>query len=447
VALSSLTGDVPPASLLRGRGDLPPVLEVVVPVGSVGDELAQGMDSILHAFGDRFRLIVVDVRAAPGHGVDFAARACEYVIQVTGSLTPPPESRARVFQVVNRYRGSAGRSPLNSCEPFVLPVEPALTDGWAPDRPLPITDPTLPISRVLRRLTRKIAGVTVGIALGGGAAFGIAHVGVLQALDHAGLPVDLVAGTSMGSIVALGYAVGMTPPEMYEVAGRIGNVRTALSALDPSLSGAGLLNGRRLVSIFSPILQRESFEDLDVPCRVVALDIEAGTPVSIGSGSLDEAFRTSCSIPIIFKPVRRGSQTLVDGGMIDPVPGGVVREMGADIVIAVNVVPRLEPGVSTSLSRTFKRVNYLNPISYLSGSRDLPDILDIFMNSMQVLQHELGNFKSFNADVLVNVDLGGFTWIDFHRALDIVEQGRLAGERAVPEIRAALEARVGSTDR
>ena len=294
-------------------------------------------------------------------------------------MTPPPESRARVFQVVNRYRGSAGRSPLNSCEPFVPPGGTGADRRMGPGPALPITDPTLPISRVLRRLTRKIAGVTVGIALGVGRPSALPTWVCCRPWRMPASPVDLVAGTSMGSIVALGYAVGMTPPEMYEVAGRIGNVRTALSALDPSLSGAGLLNGRRLVSIFSPILQRESFEDLDVPCRVVALDIEAGTPVSIGSGSLDEAFRTSCSIPIIFKPVRRGSQTLVDGGMIDPVPSGVVREMGADIVIAVNVVPRLEPGVSTSLSRTFKRVNYLNPISYLSGSRDLPDILDIFM--------------------------------------------------------------------
>jgi NTE family protein len=297
---------------------------------------------------------------------------------------------------------------------------------------------------VLRRLTRKLGGVTVGIALGGGAAFGIAHVGVLLALEEAGLPVDLVTGTSMGSIVAIGYAAGMRPIEMQEVAARIGNVRTALSAVDPSLSGAGFLSGRRLVSIFSPLMDREGFDELDVPCRVVAMDIETGGAVQIGSGRLDEAFRASCSIPIIFTPVRREGRTLVDGGMIDPVPSGVLRDMGADIVIAVNVVPRLDPEVSTSLSRTFKRVNRFNPLSFFSGSRDMPDLVDIFMNSLQALQHELGNFKSLDADVLVNVDLGEFTWIDFHRALEIVECGRLAGEQAVPQLRAALDSRLGA---
>jgi NTE family protein len=229
---------------------------------------------------------------------------------------------------------------------------------------------------------------------------------------------------------------------MVDIAGRIGNVRTALSAIDPTLSGAGFLSGRRLVSIFSPLLELESFDDLVVPCRVVAMDIDTGTAVQIDSGPLDEAFRASCSIPIIFNPVRREGRTLVDGGMIDPVPAGVLRDMGADIVIAVNVVPHLDPDVSTSLSRTFKRLNRLNPLSFFSGSRDMPDVIDIFMNSLQALQRELGNFKSLSADVLINVDLADFTWIDFHRALEIIECGRRAGEAAVPDVRAAIGARL-----
>ena len=441
--LASLAHEAPPSTALRERGSLPPVLEVVPGADAGGRDLALAVDGILHAFGNRFGLIVIDVGEASGHGAAMAADACDFVIHVTAQLDPPEETRARVFHVVNRYRASLVPPPINACEPFILPVEQSLTAGWAPDQPLPLVDPALPLSRVLRRLVRKIGGISVGIALGGGAAFGIAHVGVLQALESAGLPVDLVSGTSMGSIVAVAYAAGMTPAELKEAAGRLGSVRTTLSAIDPSLSGVGLLNGKRMVTIFSPLLRRETFNDLDIPCQVVAMDIESGTAVTIGSGPLDLAFRTSSSIPIIFKPVRRDGQTLVDGGMIDPVPSGVVRDMGADIVIAVNVVPRLEPGVSTSLSRTFKRVNSLNPLSYLSGSRDMPDILDIFMNSMQVLQHELGNFKSYDSDVLINVDLGGFTWIDFHRAPAIVEQGRLAGERDIPAVRAALDARSG----
>ena len=440
---ASLGGNADLADALRTRRGRPPVLELACPDGPDADELTKAVDDLVQAFGNRFRLIVLDFAAPSAIGAVAAGAACELVVHVAGGPVAPLDCRARVLQVVNRFHGSGVPIALNHCEPFVLPVEPALQGQVQEDGPLPLADPNMPVSRVLRRLTRKLAGVTVGIALGGGAAFGIAHVGVLLALEEAGLPVDMVSGTSMGSIVAIAYSSGLQPPEMLEIAARIGTVRTALSAIDPSLSGAGFLSGRRLISIFSPLLDRETFDDVDVPCRVVAMDIDTGTAVQIGSGPLDEAFRASCSIPIIFTPVRREGRTLVDGGMIDPVPAGVLRDMGADIVVAVNVVPRLDPEVSTSLSRTFKAVNRFNPLSFFSGSRDMPDLVDIFMNSLQALQHELGNFKSLDADVLVNVDLGEFTWIDFHRAVEIVECGRKAGEQAAPQLRAALDARLG----
>ena len=331
---------------------------------------------------------------------------------------------------------------MNHCEPFVLPVEPLLEGADHAKSLAVLSDSTLPLSRVLGRLTRKVMGTTVGIALGGGGAFGVAHVGVLRALTEAGIPIDLVGGTSMGSIIAIGFAAGIAPSDMRQIAGSIGNVRTALSAIDPSLSGTGLLSGRRLVSIFSPLLPCSSFDELELPCRVVAMDVETGERVDITAGRLDRAFRASCSIPVVFKPVREGGRTLVDGGMIDPVPADVVREMGADVVIAVNVVPHLKQGVSTAMSRAFRKVSRLNPLSYLSGARNMPDIVDVFMNSLQSTEHELGNFKSLSADVLVNVDMAEFTWIDFHRAVDIVERGRQAGELAAPRVRAAMEERL-----
>jgi NTE family protein len=172
------------------------------------------------------------------------------------------------------------------------------------------------------------------------------------------------------------------------------------------------------------------------------MDVETGERVDIGSGRLDEAFRASCSIPVVFKPVQVGTRTLVDGGMIDPVPTDVVRDMGADVVIAVNVVPQLRRGVSTALSRTFKRVNRLNPLSILSGTRDAPDIVDVFMNSLQTTEYELGHFKSLAADVLISVDMAEFTWIDFHRAQEIIERGREAGARFSPAALLAMEERL-----
>jgi NTE family protein len=299
-------------------------------------------------------------------------------------------------------------------------------------------NPRSPASPPLRRLARKVLGATVGLAVGGGAAFGISHLGVLRVLEENGIPVDLLAGTSMGSIVALGYAAGIPPSEMIEIAQRIGTRRTTLSALDFTLTKPGLLAGNRLVEIFVPFLTARDFADLTFPCRTVATDIESGETVPICSGPLTLAFRASCSVPVLWAPIRHQGHTLVDGGMTNPVPVDVIEAMGSDLCIAVNVVPSLKKGVDTVLSRLYRKVNRFNPLSYLGGSRELPNMFDITMNSIQQLQHELGAYKSISADVRINPDLSEFTWIEFYRPKELIERGAEATERVLPEIRRVL---------
>ena len=349
-----------------------------------------------------------------------------------------------MFQVLNLYSNEAHAIPLNSSEPFVLPTDIGLVDR----RPAEIaehvlTEPWSPAAPPLRRLARKLLGMSVGIALGGGAAFGIAHVGVLRTLEENGIVVDLTAGTSFGSLVALGYAAGLRPSEMESVAARIGNKRTTISALDLTLTRPGFLAGRRLKAIFSPAFgSAQFFEHLTLPCKTVATDIESGERVTIGDGRLEDAFRASCSVPILWAPVRREGRTLVDGAIVDPVPADVVREMGADICIAVNVVPTLQKGVTTVVSRASRAINSLNPFSYINESRLMPNILDVGMNSLQMLQYELGNFKALSGDVRLNVDLSSYTWIEFYRALELIERGAQAAETIVPEVKKVLAERL-----
>jgi NTE family protein len=170
----------------------------------------------------------------------------------------------------------------------------------------------------------------------------------------------------------------------------------------------------------------------------VATNIENGERVSIGSGLLSTAFRASAAVPMVFAPVKMGDQILVDGGVSDPVPAEVVNSMGADLCVAVNVVPPPKLGVENAISRALRLANRFNPMSYVNGESGMPPMFDIIMNSMQVLQHELGNFKAISADVLIKPDLSDFTWIEYYRSNELIERGEEAAERAIPAIQRAF---------
>ena len=436
---------------LRSRievGRSVPHLATGLPIAGSAHAFARGLDAVTAVLGSEFPVIVIDVAGAIAVDSAVVAEVCDVIVEIVArpgeTSDLPHAAHTRIFEVLNLYNDVSAPIPVNHCEPFVLPVDLALDDGDTDSQVAHVlAHPWSPATPPLTRLARKILGVSVGIALGGGAAFGVAHVGVLRALEAAGVPIDLVVGTSMGSIVAMGYAGGLRPTAMEEIAGRIGNVRTVLSALDVTVTRPGFLRGDRLVSIFGPLLGSvQTFEQLLIPAQTVACDIESGERVCLGEGRLDAAFRASSSVPMIWAPVRRDGRTLVDGSMVDPVPAEVVREMGADLCIAVNVVPQLQRGVTTALQRVYKRVNTFNPLSYTSGSRDMPNVFDLVMNSIQSLQFELGNFKAISADVRINVELAEFTWIAFHRALELIERGARAATTARPDIERMLVERL-----
>ncbi|MEO1088692.1 MAG: patatin-like phospholipase family protein, partial [Acidobacteriota bacterium] len=201
----------------------------------------------------------------------------------------------------------------------------------------------------------------------------------------------------------------------------------------------GFLTGQAILDTFGPLLgEKRTFRHLTIPCRAVATDIETGERVSIGTGRLDEAFRASCAVPVVMTPVRRDHRVLVDGGVCDPVPADVVRDMGADLTIAVNVVPPLKKGVEMLPSRLYRRLSFFNPMAYVGQSLDLPNLFDIVMSSMQTLQYELGNYRAISADIRIHPDLSDFTWVEFYRAQELIAQGAEAARRAVPAIQRAL---------
>lgn len=419
------------------------VLDVPVRLDLPVARYAERASNLISNLSGNFPFMVFDLNSEVPALLESVPLFADVLIEIVDVPTPlasrsdaDQTPKLRKFQIVNLFNPRSAPLPLNHCEPFVIPRDGGLSIGnpinhFRNNRRAPSALP-------IQRLARKILGASVGVALGGGAAFGIAHLGVLKVLEENDIPIDLVAGCSQGSIIGIGYAAGISVDEMIDMAHRLGRKQNALLAVDLTLTKPGLLAGDRFIEIFRPLLgSRLTFEDLVMPCRTVATDIESGERVSVGAGNLADAFRASASVPMVFSPIKINDRVLVDGGVSDPVPAEIVNSMGADLCIAVNVVPPLKKGVENAISKTFRMMSWVNPLSWIENSQGLPNMFDIIMNSMQTLQYELGNFKAISADVLINPELSDFTWVEYYRSDELISQGRAAAEAAMPAIQRA----------
>lgn len=288
----------------------------------------------------------------------------------------------------------------------------------------------------------------VALVLSGGSALGIAHAGVIEVIEELGIPVDMVLGTSMGSIVGGLYAAGYSPAEMQELvrgldwpilfserrddpAGRFRLLRDsrfpAHLAFDRSglRFGEGLLQGQHILTLFTgltlDVAGVEDFDRLPVPYRAVAADIVTGERVVFSKGSLAEAMRASMSIPGLFVPWDDGRHLLVDGGIVDNMPVDLARELGADIVIAV------ESRVRTAAS----------PAELRSGFSISAQTLELFVEeNMRASRKE--------ADLLIRPELSGLNPASFAAAAELIDRGRGAALALRPELE-ALAARIAAS--
>jgi NTE family protein len=179
---------------------------------------------------------------------------------------------------------------------------------------------------------------SIGLALGGGGARGLAHVGVLKALEREGIPFDFIAGTSMGGIIGAMYAAGMSIGELEEEALSIARPRNMLRFIDLTLSHTGLVSGKALHDYLVEKLGGDlTFDELTIPLAVVAVDLISGREVHLHEGSVVDAVRATSAFPGVIDPVSISPYRFTDGGILNNVPADVAREMGADIVIAVDV--------------------------------------------------------------------------------------------------------------
>jgi NTE family protein len=272
-----------------------------------------------------------------------------------------------------------------------------------------------------RELSRKAAGVEprippIGLALGGGFARGMAHIGVLKVLEEEEIPIRVVAGTSVGALIGAAYCSGLSIEELEKVAH---SVRFTTFARW-TVSRYGFATNDRMVSFLARTLKVKTFEELRIPLGITATDFNSGEGVVFHSGSIVDPVRASCAYPGMFLPVNIRGRWLVDGMLSYPVPTRPLREMGAKRVLAVHLKGQWNKN---------------------GAPRHLFDVIG---QSFAIAQDQMSHLWRGPANLVVEPDVAGFAYDDFKRAGELIAAGEVAMRKALPEVRKWIEAPVES---
>jgi NTE family protein len=288
---------------------------------------------------------------------------------------------------------------------YLLPLLAMLALSGCLHRAMPTPPPVVLLAPVAP------VKLTIGLALGGGAAKGFAHIGVIKMLEASGIHPDVVAGTSAGSVVGALYASGMDPFQLQEQAFSL----DASNIRDVRLFSGGLVQGRKLQDYVNQLVGQRSIENLKLPFAAVATQLETGQRTVFVRGNTGQAVRASSSIPGVFEPAEISGKHYVDGGVVSPVPVDAARQLGADFVIAVDI--------STKPSGS-------NP----------QGMVNIVGQSIAIMGQQLGRQEIARADVVIRPSVSSIGATDFEQKDQAILEGERAALAAIPAIRAKLAA-------
>jgi len=257
---------------------------------------------------------------------------------------------------------------------------------------------------------------TIGLALGSGGAKGLAHIGVIKVLERNSIPIDFIAGSSVGAMIGGAYAHDLDIVKIENIIRKQTFKEFLKNFLDPSLR-SGFVKGNAISEYLEAQIGQVDIEKSMIPFKAVATNIETGNEVIIDHGDLVEAIRASISVPVIFKPVISNRGTLVDGGVSNPVPVNVVREMGADLVIAVN----------------------LNNESFIQTQNRSLGSFSMASSLIELLSYNLAKEKVKGADIIIKPDIPKANWTKFSGGVDLIHKGEEATLAMLPEIKRLLE--------
>jgi len=325
----------------------------------------------------------------------------------------------------------------------------------------------------------KKKGLKFGLALGSGSARGMAHIGVIQVLEAYHIPIDMIAGTSIGSVVGAVYATGASIRKMKKAALAMKHGKS-FALFDPTIPRSGLISGNRVEETLNSIaLKDKTFDDLKIPFSAVATDIKTGAKVILNQGSMIKAVRASVSIPGIFTPVKYQDYYLVDGGVVDPVPADVVQKMGANIIIAVSLTQKSPKPIMMINKETgdlkkvkdsftfkinikeiqkFKTVEKITSLvekevtslgKKIKGVKkkfEGPHIIEVISKTVDIMEKEITSRGLDKADVIiVPFGIEGISLFDFNKADITIKGGIDAALAKIPQIKEVIKEKLRAT--
>jgi len=313
----------------------------------------------------------------------------------------------------------------------------------------------------------------IGLALGSGAARGLAHIGVLKALTEKGVSINMIAGSSMGALVGACYARNGEITNFEEIVLKIDWKQLAqLADLNLALLFKGVIHGKKVKELLKAVIGDVEFKDLKIPFAVVATDVNTGEEVVIKEGSVIEAVRASISIPAIFTPVKFKNRFLIDGGIVNPIPVNIVKNMGATFVIACNVIhkprrrrafssmkkqnpPMLIPkaqiknaallALNNKIDKLLREnrdkiqnfqslINVFKKKVYKRGQGidpNTPNIFDVILQAIYAMEYEIAKSKVKEADIVITPDTGDIAALEFFRGKEAIAEGYKAAKETL----------------
>lgn len=400
----------------------------------------EGIAGTLGLLKTQFGYIVINTSAEISNNTFEALDLSDTVVLLSPVGEEAPTGMFDHQEIITTYyfpKGSAAigaeRPVITQTAPLILPADETLErEFYAQGDVIVESRPGHELSRVIQKITRHVARLRIGLALGGLAARGLSHVGVLKVLEEHHIQIDLIAGSNVGAVIGTAYALGLSAEALEKIVLQWERHLPLVSFRDINLVHGGLLSQHRILKLLSSFIPPEAtFQDLKIPLRVITMALDTGKEVAIESGGLLKALEASLAIPGLFPPVRSEDRFLVDGSMINPVPISDLVEMDADILVGVNSFAPLTP------SYTPPPKHYTNLVGYADNLK----MIDIIIRSFQNLQYEISTAKSMIADVTIAPEVLGYSWSAFDKAGGIMEAGRKAAEQMLPELTRVIETR------